>query len=847
MLLPPPNVTGNLHMGHALTVTIQDALVKWHKMRGDAVRWIPGFDHAGIATQSVVQKTTKDHEATKEDLLRWTEQKKTEIRSQLDRMAVSLDWDREFFTLDARMSSAATEAFKRLFRQGIIFRKKGMVNYSPALRTVVSDLEVDWLKVPGRKTLTIRGDIELEVGVLTHMIYESADQRDKIVVATTRPETLFGDVAIAVNPDDTRWSHLIGRVFLNSFTGREMPVIGDPRVKPEFGSGALKITPAHSSADFDIAQSHDLPSVEVINEDGRLNDECGREFSGLDRLSARSAVISELQSRGLLDRQTELETEVPICSRSGDLIEPRLLEQWFLRSSELAPAVVEAVKNGKVDIRPEGGKKTLLHWLDNVHDWCISRQINWGHRIPAYLHEGRWNVDGKGQQDQDVLDTWFMSALLPLAVNGWPDKVDEIYYPLSLMETGSDILFFWVARMMLLCMALEPGRAPFEKVLLHGIVTDAMGRKMSKSLGNVVDPVQVIEGYSLESLKKDARAREEVGLISKKEMEVSLKGAESLFPKGIPKIGVDAMRFTLCVPELTNQFMNLDLPRMQTISFFCNKIWQATRFAVGFWKEGGRAAGSLAIAEPETKLDKWILSRLADTVERCNVGFEEMRLDHVTEAIYAFVYSDLCDLYVESIKQRNRPGARSSLYASLSSSLKLMAPLMPHVAEELWQRLHATMGWPAEGSVLQQSYPVADTQRRDPQLEDQVSKMRKVVEDLRRVRQSYGIKWGKTQVWTQEKGFLDFPISELAGCELRLGVPPKSSLHLGEEVAVDVAGSLTEEELQKRVSALEADVKKLEGKIASGKLTEKRRRDVAEKYTMRTAELQQLLLAVSSK
>ncbi|XP_054834511.1 valine--tRNA ligase, mitochondrial isoform X2 [Eublepharis macularius] len=732
--IPPPNVTGSLHLGHALTIAIEDALVRWKRMEGCKVLWVPGSDHAGIATQAVVEKKIwKERRALRQDLTReeflqevwnWKEAKGNEIFQQMKAMGASLDWDRACFTMDSDFSQAVTEAFVRLHEDGLIYRNRQLVNWSCALRSAISDIEVENRQLEGRTELSVPGvQGKVPFGVLVTFAYKvEGEEGEELPVATTRPETMLGDVAVAVHPDDQRYTHLHGKRLCHPFTGHLLPVITDPSVEQDMGTGAVKITPAHSHVDYELGRRRGLPFVSVIAEDGTMTAECGEWLQGQNRFLAREKVLAALKERGLFRGVKEHPLVLPLCSRSGDVIENLLKSQWFVRCEAMARRALEAVESGGLKLIPEFYEKNWRNWLLKTNDWCISRQLWWGHQIPAYRvtvlgspdlrdeeSDGLWVVGrteaearkkaagmlGKSEEDLklvrdvDVLDTWFSSALFPFAALGWPRQTEDLqqFYPNSLLETGSDLLFFWVARMVMLGEQLTE-KLPFSQVFLHSMVRDAHGRKMSKSLGNVIDPLDVIHGASLQALQKKIQNSN----LDPKEVAIALEGQKG-FPQGIPECGTDALRFALCSYSTQGDGINLDVAAVENASRFCNKVWNALKFTLAALGEGFTP---LAPEEffPSSPMDRWILSRLYHTVQDCTQWFEEYELHLITTSVHLFWLHDFCSVYMESTKPilNSRDPARllstrQTLYSCVDLALRLLSPFMPFLTEELWQRL----------------------------------------------------------------------------------------------------------------------------------------------------------------
>ncbi|XP_072386333.1 probable valine--tRNA ligase, cytoplasmic [Diabrotica undecimpunctata] len=778
LVLPPPNITGTLHIGHALTATIQDVLVRWKQMQGFETLWIPGTDHAGIATQVVVEKILwNENKQTRHDIGRelfiekvheWRKEKSPIIREQLQRLGVLLDWDREAFTLDEQRSKAVQEAFIKLFEEGLIYRSKSLVNWSCALKSAISDIEVEQLTLTGSTNISVPGYEEpVEFGILTKFAYLIEGTEEEIVVATTRPETMLGDVAIAVHPDDSRYARLIGKFAKHPFRNNTIPIIPDSFVDREFGTGAVKITPAHDFNDYDVGKRHSLQNIQVIDENGKLTFECGK-FFGLPRFKARKVITNELQHLGLLRSREEHPMVVPICSRSKDIVEFLIRPQWFLKCDSMAAEAIRNVKEGKLSIDPKMMEKTWFTWLENIRDWCISRQLWWGHQIPAYLcsssktEETVWVAaesveiatqkgasklglpasDVNVKRDEDVLDTWFSSALFPFSVFGWPQKTQDLqkYYPISLMETGHDIIFFWVARMVMLGTKLS-GQLPFNKICLHGIVCDSQGRKMSKSLGNVIDPQDVIRGVSLEEINTISKSSYEKGILSKEEFERCLQSQKKMFPQGIPECGSDALRFTLVSHNIKNMYINFDVSECYTNKLFCNKIWQATKFTKHWFAEvSGRQELKTVDFDQLTDVDYWILSKLTFMIDKVIDGIEDFDFYICTNALKNFLYFEFCDIYLETTKR----GLRSSdnaialghlwtLLTCLDVSLRGLAPFMPVLSEHLHSRLPV---FPEQEKVLEWPQKL---NWRNEHLERTVEDVMDIVIALRRLKKTFNI------------------------------------------------------------------------------------------------------------
>lgn len=735
MVIPPPNVTGSLHLGHALTNSIEDAITRWHRMKGRTALWVPGCDHAGIATQVVVEKKLwREDKLSRHDLGRekfikkiweWRESKGERIYHQLRRIGSSMDWDRVAFTMDPKLCRAVNEAFNQLHEKGLIYRNSRLVNWSCTLKSAISDIEVDKIEVPGRTFLAIPGyDDKVEFGVLVSFAYQVEGTAEEIIVATTRIETMLGDTAVAVHPSDPRYVHLHGKFVKHPFVNRQLPIVLDDFVDMEFGTGAVKITPGHDPNDYDVGKRHNLPFITIFSDDGYIIGDYGK-FTGMKRFDARKSVLAALKELGLYKETVNNPMVVPVCSRSKDVVEPLIKPQWYVKCDEMAANATEAVKSGELKIIPEAYTKTWYYWMDGIRDWCISRQLWWGHRIPAYKvqfknaadtpadlqEEDFWIVARDNDaayakaekkynmnkdlftlhQDEDVLDTWFSSGLFPFSVFGWPDQTQDmkLFYPTSLLETGHDILFFWVARMVFFGQTLL-GKLPFKEVFLHPMVRDAHGRKMSKSLGNVIDPMDVINGISLEGLHAQLLESN----LDPREFEKAKAGQKQDFPNGIPECGTDAMRFALCSYLTQARDINLDILRVQGYRFFCNKLWNATKFALMYFENGEKYQVIEQLTATESKVDLWILSRLSNAIVVSNKSFETYEFAPATQVCYSFWLYDLCDNYLECLKtifatsdEAAKAIARRVLYTCLDLGLRLLSPFMPFITEELFQRL----------------------------------------------------------------------------------------------------------------------------------------------------------------
>ncbi|MFO1466452.1 MAG: valine--tRNA ligase [Steroidobacteraceae bacterium] len=751
IVIPPPNVTGTLHMGHAFQDTIMDALTRFHRMRGFDTLWQPGTDHAGIATQMVVERQLNaegrsrldlGREAFVERVWQWKAQSGGSISNQMRRLGASVDWSRDRFTMDPELSRAVTEVFVRLYREGLIYRGKRLVNWDPVLKTALSDLEVASHEEPGH---------------LWHLRYPLADGSGALIVATTRPETLLGDVAVAVHPEDERYRHWVGKLVKLPLTGREIPIIADDYVDPAFGSGCVKITPAHDFNDYEVGQRHALPLINVFTPEAALNEQAPPAYRGLDRFEARKRILEDLGAQGLLARTEDHKLTVPRGDRTGVVLEPLLTDQWFVKIQPLADPAIRAVEDGRIRFVPEQWSKVYFDWMHKIKDWCISRQLWWGHRIPAWYDErgnqyvGTDEADARRahglaaelplRRDEDVLDTWFSSALWPFSTLGWPQSTRELasYYPTSVLVTGFDIIFFWVARMIMMGLKFA-GDVPFREVYVHGLIRDHDGQKMSKSKGNVIDPLDVVDGISL----ADLLAKRTTGLMQPQMRPAIEKATRKQFPEGIAAFGTDALRLTFASLATQSRDLRFDLARVDSYRNFCNKLWNATRYVMM-----NVEAGSLEPRGATFSLaDRWIQAQLDATLARVQAGFAEYRLDAVAAALYEFIWNDYCDWYVELSKavlnaqnadEAACRGTRLTLVRVLETALRALHPLAPFITEELWQRVAPVAGVTDTGTIMRAAFPKAGGPSvRDDAAELAVADMRWVMDFILGVRQIRG-------------------------------------------------------------------------------------------------------------
>ncbi|MEE8094166.1 MAG: valine--tRNA ligase [Gammaproteobacteria bacterium] len=752
IVIPPPNVTGTLHIGHAFGNTIMDVLTRYQRMRGRNTLWQPGTDHAGISTQMVVERQLAAEGKSKHDLGReafvarvweWKERSGDRITQQLRRLGCSVDWSRERFTMDPGLSAAVTEVFVRLHEDGLIYRGKRLVNWDPVLRTAVSDLEV------------VSNE---EQGKLWRFRYPLADGDGHVVVATTRPETMLGDTAVAVHPDDERYRKLVGGQVRLPLADRPIPIVADDHVDPEFGTGCVKITPAHDFDDYEVGQRHDLAVINILDEGAHLNDAVPEAYRGLDRFEARDRVVADLDALGLLDGIDNHTMKVPRGDRSGAIVEPFLTDQWYVRTKPLAGPAIEAVESGAIRFIPGNWSKTYFEWMHHIEDWCISRQLWWGHRIPAwydadgniYVAESEVAVRQKHKlgdeielkQDDDVLDTWFSSALWPFSSLGWPENTQALktFYPTSVLVTGFDIIFFWVARMIMMGLKFM-NDVPFREVYIHALIRDQDGQKMSKSKGNVLDPLDIVDGIDLDSLLK----KNTEGLMQPQLMAEIERATRKEYPDGIAAYGVDALRMTLASLATTGRDISLDLDRVAGYRNFCNKLWNAAHYVFTHTEDLSDGDIELTVA------DRWIRSRLNETVTTVHKSIADYRLDLTAQALYEFTWHEFCDWYLELTKptvmdpettQARLRGTRRTLADTLGAILRLLHPIMPFITEELWLDL-CERSQASSKSIMLEALPEQDDFATDKEADEDIEWLKAFVAGVRQIRGEMDINPGK--------------------------------------------------------------------------------------------------------
>lgn len=855
IMIPPPNVTGTLHMGHAFQDTIMDTLIRYHRMQGKNTLWQPGTDHAGIATQMVVERQLNAKGSSRVELGRekfvekvweWKEQSGNTITQQLRRMGASPDWSRQRFTMDDGLSDAVLKVFVDLHEEGLIYRGQRLVNWDPTLNTALSDLEVESVE---------------ENGFMWHFNYPVADAdgnatEQYLTIATTRPETLLGDTAVAVNPEDDRFKHLIGQNVLLPICNRLIPIVGDEHADPEKGTGCVKITPAHDFNDYEVGKRHDLPMLNVLNKDATINKNAPEAFQGMPRYEARKAVVAEMEKLGLLVEIKPHVLMVPRGDRSGDVIEPLLTNQWYVDAKTLAKPAIKAVDNGDIKFVPDNWKNTYYAWMNDIQDWCISRQLWWGHRIPAWYDENDHIYVGMNEQavrdkhglgddikltqDNDVLDTWFSSALWPFATLDWPKDTKELqtYYPTNVLVTGFDIIFFWVARMIMMGIKFM-GDIPFREVYIHGLVRDSHGQKMSKSKGNVLDPIDLIDGISLE----DLLAKRTQGLMqdSPEKVEKIIKTTREDFPEGIKPYGCDAMRFTFASLASTGRDINFDMGRVEGYRNFCNKIFNASRFV--FMNTEGYEAKPFSLDDAST-VEKWIVSRLQTCISDYHKHMSRYRLDLASQTIYDFFWNEYCDWFLELskplLKTEHKTQIQSTLLYVLDHALRLLHPIMPYVTEEIWQEVRTRLNIQTE-SIMISNFPKVDEALQNSEAEAAIAWIKEFTLGVRQIRGEMNIPPSKSlnvvlaQSSAQDQDHLNnhnallktmARLDEVAILTDGEEEPAAATALLGQmKILIPLAGLIDKDEetqrINKQIDKINGEIKRASGKLNNEKFVNK--------------------------
>ena len=874
IMIPPPNVTGSLHMGHGFQEAIMDALIRYHRMLGYNTLWQVGTDHAGIATQMVVERQLEAEGISRHDLGRekfiekvweWKEQSGGTITRQLRRLGSSLDWSRERFTMDPGLSRAVQEVFIRLYREGLIYRGQRLVNWDPVLHTAISDLEVI---------------SQEEKGHLWHFHYPLAGGEGHLTVATTRPETMLGDTAVAVHPEDERYAHLIGRTVSLPLCDREIPVIADDYVDREFGTGCVKITPAHDFNDYEMGKRHGLPMINILDDNAAINADAPAPYRGLDRFEARQRIVADLESMGLLEKVEDHTLKVPRGDRSGVVIEPYLTNQWYVDARELAKPAIAAVEDGDIRFVPKQWENTYFAWMRDIQDWCISRQLWWGHRIPAwYDDEGNFYVgDSEAavrkehglddalrlQQDEDVLDTWFSSALWTFSTLGWPEETEELatFHPSSVLVTGFDIIFFWVARMIMMTLHLRR-EVPFHTVYVHGLVRDGEGQKMSKSKGNVIDPIDLIDGIDLEGLI----AKRTAGMMQPQLAEKIERATRRQFPDGINAYGTDALRFTYYSLASTGRDIKFDIGRIEGYRNFCNKIWNAARYVLMNCES--EDCGSQGEAVQLGLADRWIESKLQETCKAVARAVENYRFDLASQALYEFIWNEYCDWYLELSKPvlwddnaspEEKRGTRRTLITVLETWLRLLHPFMPFITEEIWQTV-APLAGKSGPTIMLQPYPVAGDKAVDNAANADIEWLKGVIVGVRNIRGEMGIPPGKKLTvllgngdardkmrLEQNAPFLEklAKLDAIKWLEKDEEAPIAATALVGElEILVPMAGLIDRDaelaRLSREVEKLEKDLTRIRGKLGNASFVDKAPADVVAKEKEKMQAQQQAL------
>lgn len=871
IMLPPPNVTGSLHMGHGFQNTLMDAYVRYKRMCGFRTLWQPGTDHAGISTQLVVEKQLEREglsrkSMTREEFLsrvwKWKEESGGMITRQMRRIGSSVDWTRERFTMDAGLSDAVQKVFIQLYEEGLIYRGTRLVNWDPKLGTAVSDLEVI---------------SEEEDGFLWHIRYPLVDSDESVVIATTRPETLLGDTAVAVNPQDERYQHLIGKQIHLPLCNRTIQVIADDYVDQTFGTGCVKITPAHDFNDHEVGKRHQLPFITILTKQGSINSNAPLKYQGMDRFAARKAIIHDLTEAGLLVKTEPHKLKVPRGEKSHVVIEPLLTEQWYVKTKTLAKPAIDAVRKGDIRFIPENWNKTYFQWMENIEDWCISRQLWWGHRIPAWYDEQGKVYVGisendvrfkhhipshiKLRQEEDVLDTWFSSALWPFTSLGWPERTPEFeeFYPTSVLFTGFDIIFFWVARMIMMGLKFT-GKIPFKDIFITGLICDADGKKMSKSKGNVLDPIDIIDGIDIESLISKRTSN----LMLDSVRDKIIKDTQKQYPEGIPAYGADALRFTFCALASNNRVVRFELSRVEGYRNFCNKLWNAARYVLLNMDEEQVDLGDGAFEY--SPADLWIMSKLQRVIQDCHHYFETYRFDLLANLLYDFVWHEYCDWYLEFAKPvLNNPdarapmkrGTRRALITVLNQILKLLHPLMPFITEEIWLRT-VKLSSEKGDTIMLSAYPQAESRLINESIEGEVEWLKLVIQSIRTIRSEMNVSPAKAiplliqHATADDKTRLEkyhstlLALSRLSSIDFLFDTdkaPVSASAIVGEmELLIPMAGIINKNDelsrLFKEVVKLDKDIMMSQNKLENPQFKENAPEEVIKKEQERLAQAQ---------
>lgn len=870
IMLPPPNVTGSLHMGHGFGFTIMDILIRYNRMCGKNTLWQTGTDHAGIATQMVVERKLNLENKTRHDLGRdvfvekvweWKKESGGNITRQLRRLGASMDWDRERFTMDDELSYAVREVFIRLYEEGLIYRGKRLVNWDPVLLTAISDLEV------------INQE---EEGKLWHIRYPLVNSEKYLIVATTRPETLLGDVAVAVHPDDERYKHLVGQEVKLPLTDRTIPIIADNYVDPLFGTGCVKITPAHDFNDYAVGARHGFTPINIFTPTAHLNENTPKQYQGLDRFKARAQMVNDLEAQGLIEKIEKHTLKVPRGDRSQAVIEPYLTYQWYVKSKPLAEPAIKAVEENKIKFIPENWNKTYFQWMHNIEDWCISRQLWWGHRIPVWYDANGKTYVGQNEedvrkrydlkadialtQDEDVLDTWFSSALWPFSTLGWPKETQDLktFFPTNVLVTGFDIIFFWVARMIMMSLKFTH-QVPFKEVYITGLIRDAEGHKMSKSKGNVLDPIDLIDGIQLDDLVQ----KRTYGLMQPAMAQKIEKATRKEFPEGIPSYGTDALRFTFCSVASYTREIRFDTNRLGGYRNFCNKLWNASRYVM-MNTEGhdtGLKNNKLILSLP----DKWIISRLQKTIADAHAALSQYRFDLFAQALYDFTWNEFCDWYLELSKpiltsetssEEMLRGTRHTLVSVLETLLRLLHPIIPFITEEIWQRL-APLAGKQGASIMLEAFPQANETLIDEKAVQELEWLKDVVTGIRGIRSVNNIPPSKLLTISFKKGSsitknyyeqnkkLLFTLAKLESAHWlneNESPPPAISLFIGElELYIHREGLINKEEeiarLTKEIAKLKKESAVIENKLQNPQFVDKAPAAVVEKNRVELSEM----------